>query len=152
MRRSHTNRASVPIFVAAAAAFFLSPTSQAQPTAIEIVDAWAPAAPVGSNAPLAMTVVNHGVDDSIVRVRCEASNFMEKQKIDYGEGAPSGREVSSIPIPANQETTISSRGYRLMLLQLRQNLAAGDRFKCATVFAKAGTLEVEVQVRPAPPV
>jgi copper(I)-binding protein len=33
-----------------------------------------------------------------------------------------------------------------MLLQLRQTLSAGQHFVCSAVFAKAGTLGVEVEV------
>jgi copper(I)-binding protein len=37
-----------------------------------------------------------------------------------------------------------------MLLQTRQPLAVGDKFTCAIDFQKAGTIEMEVNVRSLP--
>ena len=56
------------------------------------------------------------------------------------------RAVASIPVPPNQTVTLNISGYHLMLLQTRQPLASGERFVCTVAFAKAGTVDVEVQV------
>ena len=102
---------------------------------------------VGANSPLLMTIRNNGAEaDSLLRARCPVANFLEKHTVDRGEGAPAMRAVASIPVPPNRTVTLSSSGYHLMPLQIRQPLAVGDRFVCSVAYAKAGTLDVDVQV------
>jgi len=101
----------------------------------------------GGNSPLLMTIRNNGEDaDSLLRARCPVANFIEKHTVDRGEGAPAMRAISSIAIPPNQTVTLNSGGFHLMLLQMRQVLAAGEHFVCSVSFAKAGSLDVEVVV------
>lgn len=115
---------------------------------LQISKAWTlPVSEVGANSPLLMTIRNNGAEaDSLLRARCPIANFLEKHTVDRGEGAPAMRAVASIPVPPNQTVTLDISGYHLMLLQTRQPLAAGDRFVCSVAFAKAGTLDVDVQV------
>ena len=117
--------------------------------AFTVSDAWvAPNDTLGSNAPLLMTVKNNTESaDTLLRVRCPVANFSERHTVDRGEGAPAMRSIPSIPIAANGTTVLKADGYHVMLLQTRQPLTAGDTFKCAIVFHKAGTIETEVTVR-----
>ena len=117
--------------------------------AFTVSDAWvAPNHTLGSNAPLLMTVKNNTESaDTLLRVRCPVANFSERHTVDRGEGAPAMRSIPSIPIAANGTTVLKADGYHVMLLQTRQPLTAGDTFKCAIVFQKAGTIETEVTVR-----
>ena len=104
------------------------------------------------DAPLLMTITNQGTEaDSLLRARCPVANFLEKHTVDHGEGAPAMRPVPSIPVPPNGTITLTSSSYHLMLLQLRQTLSAGQHFVCSAAFAKAGALEVDVEVAPAEP-
>jgi copper(I)-binding protein len=41
-------------------------------------------------------------------------------------------------------------GQHVMLLQVRQILAAGTTFNCSIAFQKAGTIETEVHVKQTP--
>jgi periplasmic copper chaperone A len=119
---------------------------------LQISKAWTPPAEVGADSPLLMTIRNNGTEvDSLLRARCPVANFLEKHTVDRGEGAPAMRAVASIPVPPNRTVTLSMSGYHLMLLQTRQPLAVGDRFACSVAFAKAGTLDVDVQVAPGEP-
>jgi copper(I)-binding protein len=60
------------------------------------------------------------------------------------------RAISSIPIPAGSTVIMKPTEYHVMLLQTRQPLTVGERFNCALVFQKAGTIETEVEVRRSP--
>ena len=135
----------------AAAAILLGivalPAHAADAGSLQISKAWTLRGEVGANSPLLMTIRNNGAEaDSLLRARCPVANFLEKHTVDRGEGAPAMRAVASIPVPPNRTVTLSSSGYHLMLLQIRQPLAVGDRFVCSVAFAKAGTLDVDVQV------
>jgi copper(I)-binding protein len=58
--------------------------------------------------------------------------------------------IRSIPIAGGGTTVLKADGYHVMLLQIRQPLAAGEGFKCSIDFQKAGTIETEVNVRTFP--
>lgn len=120
--------------------------------AFAVSEAWVPdATDVGGNVPFLMTITNNtDAADALMRVRCAVANFSERHTIDRGEGAPAMRSIPSIPIAAKNTTTLKPDGYHVMLLQTRQVLAEGDKFTCAVVFQKAGTIETEVQVRKRP--
>jgi periplasmic copper chaperone A len=121
----------------------------AQGEGLDVSDAWVPAADdVGRDVPLLVAIRNKtDSPDALVRVRCPVANFAEKHTVDRGEGAPAMRSISAIPIPANSVVTLKPNEYHVMLLQTRQPLAVGERFSCALVFQKAGTIETEVEVR-----
>ncbi|MBV8455785.1 MAG: copper chaperone PCu(A)C, partial [Acetobacteraceae bacterium] len=56
------------------------------------------------------------------------------------------REVRAIPIPPGQTVTLAPGGYHVMLLHIKQPLAAGDTFACSVIFQKAGEKPIEVKV------
>ena len=129
------------------------PAYSAAASSLQISKAWAvPVGEVGGNSPLLMTIKNNGTQaDTLLRARCPVANFVEKHTVDRGEGAPAMRAIASIPVPPNQTVTLNISSYHLMLLQTRQPLATGERFVCSVAFAKAGTLDVDVQVAPGEP-
>jgi periplasmic copper chaperone A len=116
---------------------------------LEVTDAWVPAVEeVGGDVPLLMTIKNELAEpDALLRARCPVANFYERHTVDRGEGAPAMRAISAIPIPASSTLVLKATEHHIMLLQIRQPLQAGDRFKCSLAFQKAGTLETEVEVR-----
>src|SRR5689334_23272000 len=84
---------------------------------VELSNAWAPAAAqAGADVPVYLTIANRGGEpDSLLRFRCPAANFTEQRTTDYGEGAPAGREIKSIPVPADQTLVLAPGAYHLML-------------------------------------
>lgn len=112
----------------------------------------APTEKVGSDIPLRMTILNRAAEaDSLLRFRCPFANFSERVTVDRGgEGPPSKRPVQAIALKAAGETELTPEGMHVMLLQIRQPLAAGERFTCAASFRKAGSVEVPVEVRAGP--
>jgi periplasmic copper chaperone A len=128
-------------------AFVCLPSCSVMAGSLQISKAWTPEAQIGGDAPLLMTIANQGSEaDSLLRARCPVANFLEKHTVDRGEGAPAMRAISSIPVPPNLTITLTPGSYHLMLLQLRQSLSVGQRFVCSAVFAKAGVLDVGVEV------
>jgi periplasmic copper chaperone A len=124
----------------------------AQGEGLNVSDAWVPAADeIGRDVPLLVVIKNQtDTPDALMRVRCPVANFSEKHTVDRGEGAPAMRAISSIPIPSASSVALKPTEYHVMLLQIRQPLVVGERFNCALVFQKAGTIETEVEVRRSP--
>jgi periplasmic copper chaperone A len=127
----------------------LHPKAAVAGEVLEITDAWVPASSqTGIDVPLSMTIANASDNaDSLVRVRCPVANFSEKHTVDRGEGSPAMRSISAIPIAARTGAVLKPDQNHLMLLQTREPLVAGETFRCAVIFQKAGTIEAEVRVR-----
>jgi copper(I)-binding protein len=142
-----------PLVAIVALAFLIcADPSGAQGEAFTVTDAWVPGVDeVGGDVPLLMTIRNlTNASDALMRVRCPIANFAEKHIVDRGEGAPAMRPIASIPIAASSTIILRANEYHVMLLQIRQPLQVGERFKCSVVFQRAGTMETEVEVRRSP--
>jgi periplasmic copper chaperone A len=124
----------------------------AEGEAFVVTDAWVPAVDqVGRDIPLLMTIRNNNnAADALMRVRCPVANFSERHTVDRGEGAPAMRSIPLIPIAASSTVVLRPTEYHVMLLQTTQLLQPGERFKCAVIFQRAGTIETEVEVRKSP--
>ena len=134
------------------ALFATAPVRGAPSDGLAVSEAWVPATDeVGHDVPL-LAAIRNEVDspDALMRVRCPVANFSEKHTVDRGEGAPAMRPVSSIPIPARSTVVLKPNEFHVMLLQIRQPLAAGEHFNCTLVFQKAGPIETQVEVRRSP--
>jgi copper(I)-binding protein len=134
------------------APFGFGPSPVAAGEILRISDAWTPPNDrEGVDLPLLMTITNDSDSaDALVRVRCPVANFAEKHTLDRGEGAPAMRAISAIPIAAKSTMELKKDGQHVMLLQVRQILAAGTTFNCSIAFQKAGTIETEVHVKQTP--
>ena len=119
---------------------------------VRITSAWVAAVgQTGGDIALPMTIINDGAEaDALLRVSCPFVNFSEKHAVDHGEGAPSMRVIRTLPIPANATTELTADGNHVMLLQVREKLAVGDKLTCTVTFQKAGKLDMAVEVRAAP--
>lgn len=136
-------------FVAAGLLLATGSFAHAADPAVTIKAAWVPAADKGADTNLYMTIENHGAEDAITRVRCEAANFTELRIVDRGEGFPSARGVKTIPIAAGGETALTSEGFNVRLLQLTGPLEPGTAFDCSLRLRGGGQPKVVVTVRPA---
>ncbi len=135
--------------IAAGLLLLAASSAHAADPAVTVKAAWVPAAEKGADTDLYMTIENHGAEDAITRVRCEAANFTELRIIDRGEGFPSARGVKTIPIAAQGETALSSDGFNVRLLQLTGPLLPGEAFDCSLRLRGGAQAKVAVTVRPA---
>ncbi len=62
------------------------------------------------------------------------------------------RAVREIEIPAGAKVALKPGGFHVMLLDLKQPLVAGGKVPLKLTFARAGTVEVTVDVEPMMPV
>ncbi len=142
-------RVCIALLVAAAALIASAPARAAD---VSVSEAWtAPNDKIGADAILSMVVKNNGAEaDALVRAACPFANFAEKRTVDRGEGAPSAREIRSIPIPAHATAKLTAQGYHVVLLQIREKLVKGETFDCSLRFRKAGPMNVKVRIAPGP--
>ncbi|HXF52875.1 MAG TPA: copper chaperone PCu(A)C [Hyphomicrobiaceae bacterium] len=118
--------------------------------AIRISDLWARATPKGARTGSAyMTLTNTGSEaDRLVGGTAEPSRAFELHRMSMDGGIMKMRAVSGgIAIGPGQTVQLEPGGYHAMLIDLKEALLSGQRFKGTLVFEKAGTVEVEYEIR-----
>ena len=66
-----------------------------------------------------------------------------------GGGSMTMKPVDAIELPAGKAVKLEPGGYHIMLIDLVQPLAVGDRIEITLTFEKAGAKTVEAEVRDA---
>ncbi len=96
-----------------------------------------------------LTLVNAGsVPDRLIRVQSAVANKAEVHEASIKNGRPTMQAVEGgLEIPAKGRIEFRSGGYHIMLMRLKRNLEAGDRFEVVLEFEKSGTMTVESEVR-----
>ncbi len=96
-----------------------------------------------------LTLVNKGrVPDRLIRVQSAVANKVEIHEASIKNGRPAMQAVEGgLEIPAKGRIEFRSGGYHIMLMRLKRNLEAGDRFEVVLEFEKSGTMTVESEVR-----
>ncbi|MCC7253971.1 copper chaperone PCu(A)C [Hyphomicrobium sp.] len=134
--------------LAVALAFAVSGTAPVVASTLEIFQAWSPVGERSTDLPIYMTITNSGEADDLLRFQCPSvAHFTEKRTTDYGEGAPSTREVKSIAIAASGNTELKPGGDHLVLLKIIGPTKAGDTYGCQVTFRRAGRKTIDVSVK-----
>jgi protein SCO1/2 len=132
-----------------------------EPSAIRIEDVWSrPTAasgaaaaeePSADGAPgvLYLSIVNEGMrDDRLVEVRTDASEVVEIHRTTNEGGRARMAPVrGGVEIPARETVRFAPGGLHVMLIGLRRDLLAGERFRVELVFASGAEMTVESEVR-----
>jgi hypothetical protein len=122
------------------------PAAAAQAATIQIHDAYS--RPANDMGAVFLTVVNRGQsDDAIDDARSEVAVATEiHESYDTGSGSAM-RHIPRLPIGAGQTLSFHTGGYHVMLIGLKHELRAGDRFTIGVHFEHAGWIDVPVIVR-----
>ena len=95
-----------------------------------------------------MTLVNQGREsDRLVGVQADVAATVEIHQTTMEGEVMRMQQVSSIEVPARGQVELKPGGYHIMLIGLRRNLEAGDRFEVTLAFEQSGTLALEAEVR-----
>jgi hypothetical protein len=137
---------------------------------MRVEDAWARPAAAGANAAVYFELRNAtGVDDVLLgassgaarAVEMHQSMMMGADELDgmvaggqgehdmgdmVGEDVMQMSPVASLALPAGGEIVFEPGSYHVMLVDLREALAAGDQFTLTLHFEQAGDVVVEVEV------
>jgi copper(I)-binding protein len=66
---------------------------------------------------------------------------------DGSSGMMSMRQVTEIPVPADGSVALEPGGYHVMLLDLKQDLTAGQTVPVTLTFSSGATTTVDAEVR-----
>jgi periplasmic copper chaperone A len=108
----------------------------------------------GMNGPVSgafMTISNTGGKaDRLVSVICSAANVAEvHETVTLEGGMMSMRPVQGgLEIPANGKVVLKPGSYHIMMMDLRQQLVAGQSVKLSLKFQSGKQIDVDVPVKP----
>jgi periplasmic copper chaperone A len=96
-----------------------------------------------------MTIVNKGTAaDRLVSASSSAADKVEINEMSMQDNVMKMRELAGgLPIEAGKSVSLAPGGYHLMLMGLKAPLKQGDKVPVTLTFAKAGKVEVTLDVR-----
>ncbi|MBS0320190.1 MAG: copper chaperone PCu(A)C [Proteobacteria bacterium] len=107
--------------------------------------ATAPGAPVGAAY---LGIENKGsTPDTLVAAKSPIAGTVQIHEMSMDGGMMKMRALpNGLPIPAGGKVSLAPSGYHIMLMNLKQPLVAGQSFPLTLTFAKAGSIDVDVNV------
>ena len=114
---------------------------------------YAKATPPGARSGGAFfTLENRGAQgDRLIAVASPVAAAAEMHAMAMDGNVMRMRAVREIEIPAGAKVALQPGGLHVMLLDLKQPLAVGERIPLTLTFARAGTVDVIVDVEPMMP-
>jgi hypothetical protein len=116
---------------------------------IHILSPWARALPPTSpNGAVYLTLTNHGAHpDTLLGASADIAEHVEVHSHILEDGMMKMRRVESVDLPPHKEVLFAPSGHHIMLIGLKQPLAAGDRFSLLLTFEQTEQALVEVVVQ-----
>jgi periplasmic copper chaperone A len=122
-------------------------SARAQSGGIDVTAAWARATAGASAGGAFMTIANKGPgDDQLIGASTPVADYAGLHEMRNVNGVMTMSPVPALEIKAGGSVTLAPGGYHLMLTGLKEPLKAGESFRLTLVFAKAGKIEVTVQI------
>lgn len=117
---------------------------------VTVVEPWARATPGGAKVGAAYMELKAGAAgaDKLVSASSGVAEAVELHTHVMDGGVARMRRVDGIPVPANGSVALKPGGYHIMLINLKQQLKAGEKVKLTLKFEKAGAVDVEASVQP----
>ncbi|MFM7347906.1 MAG: copper chaperone PCu(A)C [Erythrobacter sp.] len=121
-------------------------------SSIAVTDPWSRETAEGQNAGGAfMTIANTGtVADRLTGGSSPVAGRVEIHTMTMEGDVMKMRQLEDgLDVPAGGEVTLKPGSFHVMLMDLKQPLKAGDTVPLTLTFAGAGTVETQLEVRPA---
>lgn len=120
-----------------------------RPGGFAVRDAWARTGQAGGNSAVYFVVDNRtSEDDALLGAACDAAMMTQVHETSIdASGTASMHEQASVSTAAHRQTAFQPGGLHVMLMDLKQDLTAGDSLVVTLTFEKAGQIEIEAQVR-----
>jgi len=121
---------------------------------IRISDAWARTPPAGARvAGGFLTITNSGTEpDTLTGGTAVVSDAVEVHEMTMVDGVMKMRALQpGLVIKPGETIILKPGGYHLMFMGLTSQPQAGTQFKGTVTFQRAGTVEIEFEVRTPPP-
>lgn len=117
---------------------------------ITVNEPWARSSPMMERAGAAYMVLENAgsEDDKLVSVTTDVAMMVELHETKEVNGMMEMAPVSGgIVVPANGQAELKPGGYHIMLMQLNEELVAGDTINLTLQFEKAGEVQITAEVR-----
>lgn len=116
---------------------------------LSVTGAWARASQAGENSAVYFVIDNRSPEnDVLVGAACDAAMMTQVHQTSIdASGKASMNEQKSVPAAAFRQTSFEPGGLHVMLMDLKQPLAAGEMLPLTLTFEKAGQVQIEAQVR-----
>lgn len=132
----------------AAVAALVTLTAHAE---VVVKNAWIRGIAPGQSATGAFMELTSATPTALVGVATPAAKVSEIHTMSMDNGVMRMRAIASLPLAAGQTVALKPGGYHVMLLELKQPLAAGERVPVSLTFERADgqreTVEVQATVR-----
>lgn len=126
--------------------FFLSACDTGE--GIESHEAWVRSALQGENTAAYLILHNHtDVDDALIGISTEAANAVELHLTEVTNDVMRMNLLESIEILADDEVEFKTGSYHIMLVDLKQDLKAGDEITVTFDFENYADVTVNVPVQ-----
>jgi periplasmic copper chaperone A len=135
--------------LAFAAGLAVASAALAQPTQLEVNNAWAGATPGKSENGAAYVTIQSPNADRLVAVSSPVAKKAELHTMSMQGMVMKMRPLAGLDIPAGQPVTLKPGGEHIMLMGLNQPLHEGQSFPLTLDFEKAGSRTVTVTVEKA---
>ena len=132
--------------LAFAAGFAVASAALAQPTQVEVDNAWAGATPGKSENGVAYVTITSPTADRLVSASTPVAKKAELHTMSMQGMVMKMRPISGVDIPAGQPVSLKPGGEHIMLMGLNGPLREGQSFPLTLTFEKAGAREVTVPV------
>jgi copper(I)-binding protein len=139
---------SIKLF-AFAANLVVARAALAQPTQLDVANAWAGATPGKAENGAAYVTITSPAADRLVSASTPVAKKAELHTMSMQGMVMKMRPVSGVDIPAGQAVTLKPGGEHIMLMGLNQPLREGQSFPLTLNFEKAGPRTVTVTVEKA---
>ena len=107
----------------------------------------APTPPGAAVGAVYLTITNHGKSsESLIALESPVAAKVELHRTALQQGMMQMREISDLECPAGATVAAAPGALHIMLLGLKQPLAAGSSFPLSLRFRDAGVLTVQVSV------
>jgi len=110
--------------------------------------AWARSMPAGANSAVYLVLQNRGDEpDHLTGGETEAAVGVEIHESRLEDGIMRMRELEEVAVEAGNRVEFRPGGIHIMLLELREPLAAGDSIRLLLHFQQSGSQTLQVPVR-----
>ncbi len=127
----------------------LAGCAPAAATGITVTDAWARTSAMVDRAGAAYMVLHNGgtTADKLLSASSPAAATVEIHETTMVDGMMGMAPIEALEVPAGGQAELAPGGYHIMLIDLTQELKAGDTVELTLTFEQAGEVKVSAEVR-----
>ena len=116
---------------------------------IKVMEPWSrPSPAMAGNGVVYMTLMNEGgADDTLTSVETDAAEVAELHETKMENDVMKMSPVDKVEIPAGGSAALEPGGLHVMLVNLQQELVAGEKIKLTLNFEKSEPITVEAEIR-----